>query len=86
MTNSRIVSKNVLAYGAIFVAAILLLTAAVSSAILAQTNSTGSKNAATAATTTSPNQRNLPNASPVNITGSIPLGSTISSKSQDQSK
>jgi len=69
----------VLAYGAIFVAAILLLTAAVSSAILAQTNSTGSKNAATAATITSPNQRNLPNASPVNITGSIPLGSTISS-------
>jgi Peptidase propeptide and YPEB domain len=79
MTNSRIVSKNVLAYGAIFVAAILLLTAAVSSAVLAQTSSTGSKNAATAATTTSPNQRNLPNASPVNITGSIPLGSTISS-------
>jgi Peptidase propeptide and YPEB domain len=76
---SRIVSKNVLAYGAIFVAAILLLTAAVSSAILAQTSSTGSKNAATAATITSPNQRNLPNASPVNITGSIPLGSTISS-------
>jgi len=69
----------VLAYGAIFVAAILLLTAAVSSAILAQTSSTGSKNAATAATITSPNQRNLPNASPVNITGSIPLGSTISS-------
>jgi hypothetical protein len=79
LTNSRIVSKNVLAYGAIFVAAILLLTAAVSSAVLAQTSSTGSKNAATAATTTSPNQRNLPNASPVNITGSIPLGSTISS-------
>ena len=79
MTNSRIVSKNVLAYGAIFVAAILLLTAAVSSAVLAQTSSTGSKNAATAATITSPNQRNLPNASPVNITGSIPLGSTISS-------
>ncbi|MFL6412128.1 MAG: PepSY domain-containing protein [Nitrososphaeraceae archaeon] len=79
MTNSRIVSKNVLAYGTIFVAAILLLTAAVSSAVLAQTSSTGSKNAATAATTTSPNQRNLPNASPVNITGSIPLGSTISS-------
>ncbi|MFL6380167.1 MAG: PepSY domain-containing protein [Nitrososphaeraceae archaeon] len=78
MTNSRIVSKNVLEYGAIFVAAILLLTAAVSSAVLAQTSSTGSKNAATAATT-SPNQRNLPNASPVNITGSIPLGSTISS-------
>jgi hypothetical protein len=49
------------------------------SAVLAQTSSTGSKNAATAATTTSPNQRNLPNASPVNITGSIPLGSTISS-------
>jgi hypothetical protein len=79
MTNSRIVSKNVLEYGAIFVAAILLLTAAASSAVLAQTSSTGSKNAATAATTTSPNQRNLPNASPVNITGSIPLGSTISS-------
>jgi hypothetical protein len=79
MTNSRIVSKNVLEYGAVFVAAILLLTAAVSSAVLAQTSSTGSKNAATAATTTSPNQRNLPNASPVNITGSIPLGSTISS-------
>jgi hypothetical protein len=79
MTNPRIVSKNVLAYGAIVVAAILLLTAAVSSAVLAQTSSAGSKNATTAATTTSPNQRNLPNASPVNITGSIPLGSTISS-------
>jgi hypothetical protein len=79
MTNPRIVNKNVLAYGAIFIAAILLLTAAVSSAVLAQTSSAGSKNATTAATTISPNQRNLPNASPVNITGSIPLGSTISS-------
>jgi len=77
MTNSRIVSKNVLAYGAIFVAAILLLTAAVSSAILAQTSSTGSKNAATAATITSPNQRILPNASPVKC---------YIFKSQDQSK
>ena len=80
MTNSRIVSKNVLAYGAIFVAAILLLTAAVSSAVLAQTSNSGSKNATTAVTTaTSPNQRNLSNASPLsNITGSIPLRSTIS--------
>jgi uncharacterized membrane protein YkoI len=82
MTTLKIKNKNVLAYGAIVVAAVLLMTAAVSSQVLAQTttNSTASKNATTAVTTaTSPNQRNLSNASPLsNITGSIPLRSTIS--------
>jgi uncharacterized membrane protein YkoI len=81
MTTAKIQSKNVLAYGAIVIAAVVLMTAAVSSEVLAQTttNSTASKNATAAATTaTSPNQRNLPNASTVNITGSIPLRSTIS--------
>jgi uncharacterized membrane protein YkoI len=79
MTTLKIQSKNVLAYGAIVIAAVLLMTAAVSSEVLAQTttNSTASKNVTTA-TTASPNQRNLPNASPINITGSIPLRSTIS--------
>jgi uncharacterized membrane protein YkoI len=81
MTTMKIQSKNVLAYGAIVIAAMILMTAAVSSEVLAQTttNSTASKNATSAATTASPNQRNLPNASPIaNITGSIPLRSTIS--------
>lgn len=82
MTTLKIKNKNVLAYGAIVVAAVLLMTAAVSSQVLAQTttNSTASKNATTAVTTaTSPNQRSLSNASPLsNITGSIPLRSTIS--------
>ncbi|MFL6419519.1 MAG: PepSY domain-containing protein [Nitrososphaeraceae archaeon] len=82
MITVKIQSKNVLAYGAIVIAAVLLMTAAVSSGVLAQTttNSTASKNATTATTTaTSPNQRNLANASPIaNITGSIPLGPTIS--------
>jgi uncharacterized membrane protein YkoI len=76
----KIQSKNVLAYGAIAIAAVLLMTAAISAQVLAQTttNSTASKNATSAATTaTSPNQRS--NASPiVNITGSIALRSTIS--------
>ena len=60
-----------LSYGAIVISAAVLLTAAVSSEVLAQTttNSTGSKNAATAATTAFPLS---------NITGSIPLGPTIS--------
>ncbi|MFL6455508.1 MAG: hypothetical protein ACJ71G_00885, partial [Nitrososphaeraceae archaeon] len=55
-------------YGAIVVAATILLTATVSSGVLAQgVNSPGNA-------TTSPNQvSNLPN-----ITGSIPLRSTIS--------
>ena len=82
MTTAKIQSKNVLAYGVIVIAAVLLTTAAVSSEVLAQTtsNSTASKDATTAATTaTRPNQRNLSNASPIaNITGSIPLRSTIS--------
>jgi uncharacterized membrane protein YkoI len=78
MTTLKIQRKNVLAYGAIVIAALLLMTAAVSAEVLAQTtNSTASKNATTAATPTSPNQRNLPNTSTVNITGSIPLRSTI---------
>jgi uncharacterized membrane protein YkoI len=80
MATVKIQSKNVLVYGAIVIAAVLLMTAAVSSEVLAQTttNSTASKNATSTATTASPNQRNLPNASPINITGSIPLRSTIS--------
>lgn len=61
------------AYGAIVIAAAVLMTIAVSSEVLAQTtttNTTASKNATTAATTfTSPL---------ANITGSIPLRSTIS--------
>ena len=81
MTTVKIQSKNVLAYGAIVIAAVILM-AAVSSEVLAQTttNNTASKNATSAATTaTSPNQRNLSNASPIaNITGSISLRSTIS--------
>jgi uncharacterized membrane protein YkoI len=78
MTDSKIVSKNVLVYGGIVIAAVVLLTALVSSEVLAQTtNSTASKNATT--TTTSPNQRNLPNAPLPNITGSIPLRPTITS-------
>jgi Peptidase propeptide and YPEB domain len=81
MTNPKIVSKNVLVCGAIVIAAAALMTAAaVSSEVLAQTNSsTASKSATTAASITSPNQRKLPNAALANITGSIPLGSTISS-------
>ena len=72
MTTSLMQSKKVLSYGAIVIAAAVLLTAAVSSEVLAQTttNSTASKNATTASTTASPI---------TNITGSIPLGSTISS-------
>ena len=60
-------------YGAIVVAAAILLTATVGSAVLAQGVNTASKNATTGSTT-SPNQaNNLPN-----ITGSIPLRTTIS--------
>ena len=74
MTTMKKQSKNALTYGAILIGAVLLMTAAVSSEVLAQTttNSTASKNATTV---TSPNQ---PNASNINITGSIPLHSTIS--------
>jgi hypothetical protein len=80
MTNSKIVSKNMLVSGAIIIAAALLMTAAVSSEVIAQTTSSmACKNATIAATTTSQNQRNLSNGALANITGSIPLGSTISS-------
>jgi uncharacterized membrane protein YkoI len=78
MTNLKIQSKNVLAYGAIAVAAVILLTATVSAQVLAQTttNSTASKNATSAATTAANERSNI---SPLaNITGSIPLRSTIS--------
>jgi uncharacterized membrane protein YkoI len=76
-TNSRQVSKKVLMYGAILVAAVTLLTAAVSSEVLAQGNTAGSKNTTSSpAATTSAKQGNIPNA-PSNITGSIPIGSTI---------
>ncbi|MGC2382242.1 MAG: PepSY domain-containing protein [Nitrososphaeraceae archaeon] len=75
-TNPKIISKKVVMHGAIIVAAVILLTAAASSEVLAQGIGAGSKNATTAAT--SPSQGNLSNASPFNITGSIPLRSTIS--------
>jgi hypothetical protein len=80
MTNSKLVSKNVLVYGAIVVAAVTILLTAASSEVLAQGVSAGSRNATTAGTTTTnPTQGNLPNAPPPpNITGSIPLGPTIS--------
>jgi uncharacterized membrane protein YkoI len=65
--------KLLMMYGAIVGAAAILLTATVSSAVLAQGVNTASKNATTGSTT-SPNQaNNLPN-----ITGSIPLRTTIS--------
>ena len=73
-------SKKVLSYGAIVIAAAVLLTAAVSSEVLAQTtttNSTASKNAITASTTASPL---------FNITGSIPLGPTISGAISSKAK
>ena len=78
MTNLNRQNKNVLTYGAIAIAAVVLLTATVSAQVLAQTttNSTASKNATSAATTAT-NERS--NTSPLaNITGSIPLRSTIS--------
>jgi uncharacterized membrane protein YkoI len=78
MTSLKRQSKNVLAYGAIAVAAVVLLTATVSAQVLAQTttNSTASKNATSAATTATNERSNI---SPLaNITGSIPLRSTIS--------
>ena len=80
MTNSKILSKNVLVYGVIVVAAvtIALTAAAASSEVLAQGISAASKNGITAATTASPNRGSLPNAPLPNTTGSIPLGSTIS--------
>jgi hypothetical protein len=60
-------SKKVLIFGVIIVAAVTLLTAAISSGVLAQVNSsiTGTNQA-------NPSLNYLPN-----ITGSIPLGSTI---------
>ena len=70
---TKLPNKKLLMYGAIVIAAAILLTATVSSGVLAQGVSTASKNATTG-TTTSPNQaNNLPN-----ITGSIPLRATIS--------
>jgi uncharacterized membrane protein YkoI len=68
---TKLPSKRLLMYGAIVVTAISILTAIVSSGVLAQGVNPTSGNA----TTTSPNQANsnLPN-----ITGSIPLRSTIS--------
>src|ERR671933_454372 len=80
MTTSLMQSKKVLSYGAIVIAAAVLLTAAVSSEVLAQTtttNSTASKNAITASTTASPL---------FNITGSIPLGPTISGAISSKAK
>ena len=70
---TKLANKKLLMYGAIVAAAAILLTATVSSGVLAQGVNTASKNATTG-TTTSPNQaNNLPN-----ITGSIPLRATIS--------
>jgi uncharacterized membrane protein YkoI len=71
-------SKELLMYGAIALAAAILLTSTVSSGVLAQGANTASRNTTTGTTTTptptSPSQaNNLPN-----ITGSIPLRTTIS--------
>src|SRR5919197_2646057 len=66
---TKLLSKRLLLYGAIIVAAVSLLTATVSSGVLAQINNTTSGNAATT----------TPSAGPIpNITGTIPLRSTIS--------
>jgi uncharacterized membrane protein YkoI len=75
---TKLASKKLLIYGAIALAAAILLTATVSSEVLAQGVNTASKNTTTGTTTpttpTSPSQaNNLPN-----ITGSIPLRTTIS--------
>jgi hypothetical protein len=70
----KLAAKKLLMYGAIVVATTILLTATVSSRVLAQGANTASGNATTG-TTTSPKQasNNLPN-----ITGPIPLRTTIS--------
>jgi uncharacterized membrane protein YkoI len=76
---TKATSKKLLMYGAIAFAAAILLTATVSSGVLAQGANTASRNTTTGTTTTtttptSPSQaNNLPN-----ITGSIPLRTTIS--------
>jgi len=77
---TKLASKKLLMYEAIVVAAAILLTAAVSSGILAQGANTASRNATTGTktkTTTTPTTPNQANNMP-NITGSIPLRSTIS--------
>ena len=77
--SSKLASKKFLMSAAIAVAAVILVTATISSGVLAQGVNTTSRNATTSATITSPNQaNNLPNGSHLpNITGSIPL-TTIS--------
>lgn len=82
MTTTKITklasTKKLLMYGAIVVAAAILLTATVSSGVLAQGVNTASRNATTGTkTTTTPTTPNQANNLP-NITGSIPLRSTIS--------
>jgi uncharacterized membrane protein YkoI len=82
MTTTKITKlaskKKLLMYGAIVVAAAILLTATVSSGVLAQGVNTASRNATTGTkTTTTPTTPNQANNLP-NITGSIPLRSTIS--------
>ena len=69
--------KKLLMYGAIVVAAAILFTATVSSGVLAQGVNTASRNATTGTKTTTPTTPNQANNLP-NITGSIPLRSTIS--------
>ena len=68
---TKLPNKKLLMYGAIVVAAVSLLTATVSSGVLAQGVNSTPRNA-----TTSPNQTN--NSNLPNITGSIPLRSTTS--------
>jgi uncharacterized membrane protein YkoI len=72
---TKLASRKLLMYGAIALAAAILLTATVSSGVLAQGVNTASRNTTTGTTTpTSPSQaNNLPN-----ITGSIHLRTTIS--------
>ncbi|HEY6884793.1 MAG TPA: hypothetical protein VI278_12240 [Nitrososphaeraceae archaeon] len=81
MTTTKITKlaskKKLLMYGAIVVAAAILLTATVSSGVLAQGVNTASRNATTDTKTTTPTTPNQANNLP-NITGSIPLRSTIS--------
>jgi uncharacterized membrane protein YkoI len=71
---TKLAGKKLLMYGAIVVAATILLTATVSYGVLAQGLNPASRNA-----TTTPNQASPLNAHPLpNITGSIPLRTTIS--------
>jgi uncharacterized membrane protein YkoI len=74
---TKATSKKLLMYGAIAFAAAILSTATVSSGVLAQGANTASRNTTTGTTTTTPTSPSQANNLP-NITGSIPLRTTIS--------